>query len=59
MDGGGRYQDLAAARQYLLESFEQMFPEHTCGEACSDSSRLDGLWIAITSGRALSETRQP
>jgi len=35
LDGGSRYQDLAAAREYLLESFAQMFPEHTCGEACS------------------------
>ena len=35
MDGGSRYQDLADARKYLLDSFAQMFPEHHCGEACS------------------------
>jgi len=38
IDGGSRYRDLAAAREYLLESFAQMFPEHMCGEACSDAT---------------------
>jgi hypothetical protein len=32
--GGDRYRDLVGACKYLLDSFEQMFPEHACGEAC-------------------------
>jgi len=35
IDGGSRYQDLAAARKYLVDSFAEMFSEHECGEACS------------------------
>ena len=35
MEGGRRFQDLPTACQYLFDSFAQMFPEHTCGEACS------------------------
>jgi len=36
--GGSRYDDLAAARKYLLCSFARMFPNHKCGEACGDAT---------------------
>lgn len=35
IDGGCLYLDLSSARRYLLDSFVEMFPEHACGEACS------------------------
>ncbi|MGD0668735.1 MAG: hypothetical protein ABSB23_14335 [Bryobacteraceae bacterium] len=38
IDGGSCYQDLAAARKYLRDSFAQMFPEHRCVEACGDTT---------------------
>jgi hypothetical protein len=40
LEGGGRYQDLAAARKYLLDSFAHMFPEHRCDESCGDTPGL-------------------
>ena len=39
IDGGGRYRDRADACKYLRDAFEQMFPEHECGDECGEMTR--------------------
>jgi hypothetical protein len=39
LDGGRETQSLPEANAYLLESFEQMFPEHRCTAKCRSLER--------------------
>ena len=48
INGGSRYDDLAAACKYLLDSFVRMFHGHKCGEGCGDATPRVNITHRIT-----------
>jgi hypothetical protein len=42
LDGGRECKSLSEANQFLVESFQQMFPEHRCTDRCQVNPGIKG-----------------
>jgi hypothetical protein len=52
LHGGRTLGSVPAARKYLIDSFSQMYPEHTCDGACGEAREPDNRESASVTPRA-------